>query len=68
MLTLGAGKCHSIYDIELSSRIAKKQRIVNKELTAVILRFFPPNSVALGADYVKVVEDTDRPILSATEM
>jgi len=23
----------------------------------VILRFFSPNSVALGADYVKVVED-----------
>ena len=32
----------------------------------VILRFFPPNSVASGADYVKVVED--RPIESATEM
>ena len=28
--------------------------------------FFPPNSVPVGADYVKVVEDT--PILSATEM
>jgi len=27
---------------------------------------FSPNSVAFGADYVKVVEDT--PILSATEM
>ena len=30
------------------------------------LAFFPPNSVALRADYVKVVED--RPIQSATEM
>jgi len=30
------------------------------------LSFFSPNSVAFGADYVKVVED--RPILSATEM
>ena len=28
--------------------------------------FFPLNSVPVGADYVKVVEDT--PILSATEM
>ena len=27
---------------------------------------FPPNSLPVGADYVKVVEDT--PILSATEM
>ena len=33
---------------------------------AVILLFFSLNSVALGADYVKVVED--RPIQSATEM
>ena len=30
------------------------------------LAFFSPNSVALRADYVKVVED--RPIQSATEM
>ena len=30
------------------------------------LPFFSPNSVALGADYVKVVED--RPIQSATGM
>ena len=30
------------------------------------LEFFSPNSVALGAEYVKVVED--RPIQSATEM
>jgi len=29
-------------------------------------RVISPNSVAFGADYVKVVEDT--PILSATEM
>jgi len=29
-------------------------------------RVIPPNSVAFGADYVKVVEDT--PILSAAEM
>ena len=28
--------------------------------------FFPPNSVPIGADYVKVVEDT--PILPATKM
>ena len=28
--------------------------------------FFPPNSVPVGADYVKMVEDTR--ILSATEM
>ena len=28
--------------------------------------FFPPNSVPVGADYVKMVEDI--PILSATEM
>jgi len=28
--------------------------------------FFPPNSVPVGADYIKVVEDT--PILSTTEM
>ena len=28
--------------------------------------FFPPNSVPVGADYVKMVEDT--PILYATEM
>ena len=28
--------------------------------------FFPPKSVPVGADYVKMVEDT--PILSATEM
>ena len=33
---------------------------------AVILPFFPLNSVPIGADYVKVVEDT--PILAATEM
>ena len=33
---------------------------------AVTLPFFPPNSVPVGADYVKVVEDT--PILSAREM
>jgi len=30
------------------------------------LAFFSPNSVHLGVDYVKVVED--RPIQSATEM
>jgi len=30
------------------------------------LALFSPNSVALGADYVKVVED--RPIQSATKM
>ena len=30
------------------------------------LAFLPPTSVALGADYVKVVED--KPILSATEI
>ena len=30
------------------------------------LAFFSPNSVALRADYIKVVED--RPIQSATEM
>ena len=30
------------------------------------LAFFSPNSVALGADYVKVVED--RPIRFATKM
>ena len=30
------------------------------------LAFFSPNSVALGADYVKVLKD--RPIQSATEM
>ena len=29
-------------------------------------RVIPPNSVAFGADYVKVVEDT--PLLSAVEM
>ena len=49
-------------------------RVVPKSVTlndlnggmTVILRFFSPNSVALRADYVKVVED--RPIQCATEM
>jgi len=31
-------------------------------VTTLILRFFPPNSIALQADYVTVVED--KPIIS----
>ena len=43
-------------------------RLVPKSVTLNdrYLAFFSPNSVALRADYVKVVED--RPIQSATEM
>ena len=32
-------------------------RMTSNGAMAVVLRFFSPNSVALGADYVKVIED-----------
>ena len=37
-----------------------------RNVMTVFWRFFSPNSVALWADYVKVVED--RPIQSATKI
>ena len=62
LLLITNGKSH------MSFRLVPKSVTLNdlERRNGRHLAFFPPNSVPIGADYVKVVEDT--PTLSATEM
>ena len=52
----------------MSFRLVPKSVTLNdlERRNGLYVTFFPPNSVPIGADYVKTVEDT--PKLSATEM
>ena len=62
LLLITNGKSHR------SFRLVPKSVTLNdlERRNGRYLTFFPPNSVHIGADYVKMVEDTPR--LSATEM
>ena len=62
LLLITNGKSH------MSFRFVPKSATLNglERRNGRYFAFFPPNSVPIGADYVKVVEDTPR--LSATEM
>ena len=62
LLLITNGKSH------MSFRLVPKSVTLNdlERRNGRYFVFFPPNSVPIGVDYVKVVEDT--PILSATEM
>jgi len=62
LLLITNGKSH------MSFRMVPKSVTLNEleRLNGRYFAFFPPNSVLVGAGYVKVVEDT--PILRVTEM
>ena len=62
LLLITNGKSH------MSFRLVPKSVTLNdpERRNGRYFAFFPPNSVPIGADYVKVVEDTPR--LSAAEM
>ena len=62
LLLIANGKSH------MSFRFVPKSVTLNdlERRNDRCFTFFPPYSVSIGADYVKMVEDT--PILSATEM
>ena len=62
LLLITNGKSH------MSFRLVPKSVTLNdlERRNDRYFTFFPPNSVPIGADYVKMVEDT--PTLSATEM
>ena len=62
LLLITNGKSH------MSFRLVPKSVTLNdlERRNGLYFAFFPPNSVSVGADYVKMVEDIL--ILSATEM